>query len=61
MAGRAGPMRAATPTASDDAKARFRTVWAGVRAGLTDNDIAKAHRYAEASAEALARYDRKGS
>ena len=30
-----------------------------IRGGLTDEDIARAHRYAEASAEALARYDRK--
>jgi uncharacterized phage protein gp47/JayE len=45
----------------DDAKARFRTVWEGIRAALTEDDIAKAHRYAEASAEALARYDRKGN
>jgi len=32
-----------------------------IRAGLTGHDMAMAHRYAEASAEALARYDRKGS
>jgi hypothetical protein len=32
----------------------------GVRAGLTEADIATAHRYAEASCEALARYDGKG-
>jgi hypothetical protein len=43
----------------DDAKERFRIVWAGIRAGLTDNDTARAHRYAEASAEALARYEPK--
>jgi hypothetical protein len=30
-----------------------------VTVGLTDADIARAHEYAEASAEALARYDRK--
>jgi hypothetical protein len=41
---------------STTAKAQFRAAWARIRAGLTDADIAKAHRYAEA----LARYDRKG-
>jgi hypothetical protein len=30
-------------------------LWAGIRAGLTEADIATAHRYAEASREALAR------
>jgi hypothetical protein len=43
----------------DNAKAPFRKVWEGIRAGLTGKDIARAHRYAEASSEALARYDRK--
>ncbi len=37
-----------------------RTAWAGISAGLTEDDIATAHRYAEASAEALARYEWKG-
>jgi hypothetical protein len=39
----------------DDAKAKFRAAWAYIRAGLTDADIARAQR----SAEASARYDRK--
>ncbi len=38
--------------------ARF--VGAGIRAGRTEEAFATAHRYAEASAESLARYDRKG-
>jgi hypothetical protein len=37
-----------------------RTAWAGISAELTDQDIATAHRYAEASRESLARYERKG-
>ncbi|MHC2578751.1 hypothetical protein ACVI1J_008991 [Bradyrhizobium diazoefficiens] len=44
----------------DDAKAQFREVWQGIRAGLTEADIARAKGYAERSAEALARYRRKG-
>jgi hypothetical protein len=44
----------------DDCKAQFRAPWATIRAGLADADIARADRYAEASAEALALYDRKG-
>jgi hypothetical protein len=43
----------------DDAKAQLRTAWARIRASLTDQDIADAHRIAENSAEALARYDRR--
>ena len=43
----------------DDAKAKFKEAWARIRAGLTDDDIAAAHQIAEASAAALARYDRK--
>ena len=43
----------------DDAKAKFREGWASIRAGLTELDIARARHYAEASREALARYDRK--
>ena len=43
----------------DDCKAQFKEAWTTIRGGLTDEDIARAHRYAEASAEALARYDRK--
>jgi hypothetical protein len=35
-------------------------LWAGIRAGLTEADIATAQGYAERSAEALARYERKG-
>jgi hypothetical protein len=41
----------------DDCKAKFRAAWARIRAGLTDQDIAMAHRYSENSAAALARYD----
>ena len=40
----------------DDAKVKFRAAWARIRAGLTDADIAKAQRYAEA----VARYDGEG-
>jgi hypothetical protein len=40
-----------------DAKAKFRDAWARIRASLTDQDIADARKIAEASAEALARYD----
>jgi hypothetical protein len=36
---------------------REQGLWAGISAGLTDADIATAHRYAEASAEALAKYE----
>ena len=43
----------------DDAKAKFREAWARICAGLTELDIARARHYAEASREALARYDRK--
>jgi hypothetical protein len=43
----------------DQCKARFRAAWESIRAGLTDQDIATAHGYAERSAEALAKYDRK--
>jgi hypothetical protein len=37
----------------------MRTAWAGIRVGLPEADIAAAQRIAEASAEALARYDRR--
>jgi hypothetical protein len=40
-------------------KAQFKIAWTRIRAGLTEQDIARAYRYTEASAEALARYDRK--
>jgi hypothetical protein len=43
----------------DYAKAKFREAWARIRAGLTDLDIARARRYADARREALARYNRK--
>jgi hypothetical protein len=43
----------------EDCKAKFKTAWAPIRAGLTEDDIASAHEYAENSREALARYDRK--
>ena len=39
----------------DDAKRQFRPAWAQIRASLTDQDIANAHRIAEISTEALAR------
>jgi hypothetical protein len=42
-----------------DAKTRFKIAWARIRAGLTDQDIADAQQIAAASAEALARYDRR--
>jgi hypothetical protein len=41
----------------DDAKAEFKAAWVRIRAGVTDEEIAAAHRIAQASAEALARYD----
>ena len=41
-------------------KMLLRETWARIRAGLADADIERANRYAEASAEALARFDRKG-
>lgn len=44
----------------DDAKAQFRQVWHGIREALTEADIARAKRYAERSADALARYRREG-
>jgi hypothetical protein len=44
----------------DDCKAQFRAAWARIRVGLTEANIARAQEYAEASREALARYDRKG-
>ena len=41
---------------------QFGNVGAGTRAaGLTEVDVGTARRYAEASREALARYDRKGN
>jgi hypothetical protein len=43
----------------DDCKAKFEIAWPGFAPGLTDQDIAGAREYAEASKEALARYDRK--
>ncbi|MFK4725839.1 hypothetical protein ABIE89_006939 [Bradyrhizobium niftali] len=44
----------------DDAKAQFREAWQRIRAALTEADIARAKGYAERSAEAIARYRRKG-
>jgi hypothetical protein len=38
---------------------KFFTGRIGIRAGVTEEDIATAHRYAEASREALAKYDRR--
>jgi hypothetical protein len=43
----------------EDCKAKFKAAWAAIRAGLSEDDIASAHQYAENSREALARYDRK--
>jgi hypothetical protein len=43
----------------NECKAEFKTASARIRAELTDKVIAQAHRIAKASAEALARYDRK--
>jgi hypothetical protein len=43
-----------------DAKAKFKAAWARIRSGLTEAEIAHARRVAEISAEAVARYDRKG-
>src|SRR5258708_6181214 len=47
-------------TGSDlyDCQAQIRIAWARIRGGITEEDIAEAHRYAEASREALARYYR---
>jgi hypothetical protein len=42
----------------DGCKQHFKTAWARIRGSFSDDDIARAHRYAESSAEALARYDR---
>lgn len=44
----------------DEAKAQFHEVWQRIRARLTEADIARARGYAERSAEAMARYRRKG-
>ena len=43
----------------EDCKAKFKTAWAAIRVGLSEDDIALAHEYAENSRTALARYDRK--
>jgi|SRR5580692_87774 hypothetical protein len=43
-----------------DAKAKFKAAWARIRSGLTEAEIAQARRVAEPSAEAVAKYDRKG-
>jgi hypothetical protein len=42
-----------------DCKARFKIAWARIRVGRADEEIMRAFRNAEASAAALARYDRK--
>ena len=57
--GKPGASANGTGVDLDDCKARFKVAWSRIRAGLTDDDIAKAHEYADASAEALAGYDRK--
>jgi hypothetical protein len=43
----------------DDAKAKFKDAWARIRASLTEADIAAAHRIANTSAEALARFEKR--
>ena len=43
----------------DACKIAFKDAWARIRADLTEAEIGQAKEYAEASAEALARYDRK--
>ena len=48
-----------TGTGFGDCKRQFREAWERIRAGLTDEDITRARSYAENSAEALARYERK--
>ena len=45
----------------DDAKVRFRTVWEGLRAGLSEMTSPERSGTTEASAEALARYARKAA
>jgi hypothetical protein len=44
-----------------NAKAKFKAAWARIRSGLTEAEIARARRVAEISAEAVARYARKGT
>ena len=48
---------AQTGNGLDDCKTQFRAAWARIRASLTDQGIARARRYSENSAAALARYD----
>jgi hypothetical protein len=43
----------------DQCKDRFRAAWESIRAKLTEQDLATAQAYAERSAEALARYDKR--
>jgi hypothetical protein len=57
--GKPGAGASGTGIDLDDCKQHFKTAWARIRGSLSDDDIARAHRYAEGSAEALARYDRK--
>lgn len=57
--GKPGTSANGTGVDLDDCKLQFKVAWSRIRAGLTDDDIASAHEYADASAEALARYDRK--
>jgi hypothetical protein len=56
----AGQRRPGSATDLADAKAKFKAAWARIRSGLTEAEIAHARRVAEISAEAVARYDRKG-
>ena len=57
-AGRRAAMNGAAAPTSMTPKRQFRIAWAQIRASLTDQDIANAHRIAEISTEALARYGR---
>jgi hypothetical protein len=44
----------------DDGKVQLREAWSRIRPGLIEAEIAHARRVAEVSAEALARYGRRG-
>jgi hypothetical protein len=57
--GKPGASANGNGTNLEDCKAKFKAAWTEIRAGLTEDDIASAHEYAENSREALARYDRK--
>lgn len=57
--GKPGASANGNRTDLDDCKAKFKTAWEPIRAGLTEDDIASALEYGENSQEAPARYDRK--